>query len=190
MIASGGEPGLAVPVYELAEPTTEQEYNTGVKLFDRAKSFTILCEATYINYSWSTWSQGLFGILNGNKNYMFKIGSIESGKDHQSGSQVSTGNRYTALVMNETTSHRYCTDIFSKTNGTRTHKFFVRYNASTRLVECGIEGLPTTHYYTVDGQISSEEELKLLIGGATGTISIFKVYLSLLSDDEINAFYE
>lgn len=189
MIGAGGEPGPSIPIYELASPTTEQGYNTGVKLFDTAKSFTILCEITYNNYSW-TFPCGLFGILSGTNNYNFKLGSIEGCKNYQNGTLQGTSTLQEALILNKTASNRRGTYIFAKTNGERTHKIFVRYDSTTRLVECGIEALPTAHYYTTDGALTSSEELKLLIGGATGTVNIFKVYFSALPDAEINAFYE
>ena len=194
MMAGGVEPPpppipMPTPDYELASPTTTAGYNTGVKLFDTAKSFTILCEASFNNYSWTQWTQGLFGTVAGTKNLNFKLGSIDTGNDYQNGVVSATANRYTAIVLNKTQSNRRCSSLLPRSNTTQTKKFFVRYDHTTRKVEAGTYAPPTANYYTTDGDYISTQELQLLIGGAAGTVSIFKVYLQLLTDEQIGTFF-
>ena len=179
------------PVYELSVPTSTQEFDTGIKLFDIPKSFTILCEATFNNYSWNNgWTQGVFGILDGDANNTFKVGAVNNGKCIVSGEITETANRYTALVMNSTASDKYNTSLFARANSSTTRRIAIRYNADTRLVRGWGTKETTVCYYTVPSDIVSNNTLKLLIGGATGTISIFRVYLGVLTDAEIQAFYD
>lgn len=179
------------PVYELSAPTSTQEFDTGIKLFDIPKSFTILCEATFNNYSWNNgWTQGVFGILDGDANNTFKVGAVNNGQCIVSGEVTDTANRYTSLVMNSTASDKYNTSLFARANSSTTRRIAIRYNANTRLVQGWATKETTTCYYTVPSDIVSNNTLKLLIGGATGTISIFRVYLGVLTDAEIEAFYD
>lgn len=179
------------PVYEIPSPVTTQEFDTGIKLFDAPKSFTILCEATFRNSGWgSGWTQGVFGILDGDKNYTFKVGSVNNGYCIVSDEYSATANRYTALLMNPVSTDKYNVSLAAYSTSTLTRRLAVRYDASTRIARGWGTANAETTYFTVQGDVSSDNTLKLLIGGATGTISIFKVYLEALSDAEIQAFYD
>ena len=181
------EAGTTIPLwFELESATTTQSYDTGIKLFDEPKSFTILCDATFNNYSWTAWTQGVFGISTGK---YFRFGSINQGYDYEKDIQIATANRYSAMIMNNTSSGKMCASIIARSNSSTRRKFGVRYNHTTRKIECyqGTSGT-TNEWYTVPGDLSSNNTLKLLIGNATGTINRFKIYGGLLSIDDIVTF--
>lgn len=184
-------------IYELASATSTASYDTGVKLFDPAISFTILCDATFANRSWSA-TQTLFGIGTG---FAFALGS-RSGNDYVNGVlDTSNSRRYTALIMNNTTSDtdaKKMTSLLARfSNSTeQTHRFAIRYNATTFKVE-GFDDntsrddhAPTSRWYNLDSNYSSQTTVKFFLGNATGTINIFKVYDGLLTDAEINNFLD
>ena len=179
--------GQSIPLwFELESATTEQGYDTGVKLFDTPKSFTILCDATYNNYSWTAWTQGVFGISTGK---YFRFGSINQGYDYEKDAQIATANRYSAMIMNNTSSGKMCMSIIARSNASARRRFGIRYDHTTRKIEAYLGTSGTTNeWYTVPGDLTSNNTLKLLIGNASGTINRFKIYGGLLSVNEIVAF--
>ena len=193
MMMSGGEiapaPEPPIPpslLFELSEATTQADYDTNIKLFDEPKSFTILGTATFNNYNWTSWTQGIFGISTGN---YFRYGSIQSGKDMIDGELSATANRYTAIIMNYTSTGKYCSSLASRENTSKKRKFGIRYNHRTRKIECfNTTSGTTSHWWTLGGDLSSNSTLKLLIGSATGTVNVFKIYSGLLSDADIVQF--
>jgi len=188
--------GGIVPIYELASPCTTANYDTGVTLFDTPKSFTILCQASWNNRNWANTANnsknGLFGILDGSYNNMFKMGGIYQGYPYVDGVRTNTGNKYTAIVMNPATSGKMCSSIVARAADTSVlteSKLWVRYNATTRLVEAGVGVTPTDRYFTVSGDLTSSNTLRLCLNSnSSRTIEVFKVYDTALSDELIDAF--
>ena len=183
-------PPTPTPIYELAEPTNTNNYDTGVKLFETPTSFTILCEAKNNNYnSNSLWAPGIFGVPSGTKNYLLKIGAIDYGKDMRENTLDNTGNKYTALVMNSTASDRLCGDLEERYNGALTRRFAVTYDATTRKVQgWSTNTRDDKHWYIVPAYISDSGTIKFNIGNQTGTVSIFRVYDSILDGTTITSF--
>ena len=196
MMMAGGEitpaPGPPDPpepaelIYELESPTTEADYDTEVSLFDEPKSFTILCSATFKNYNWTDWTQGVFGT---GKGKYFRYGSIQNGNDYSEGAVAATANRYSAIIMNPGGSGSACSSMHSRDNSTKTRRFAIRYNHRTRKIE-GITSSSgtTTRWWILSSDVSSNNTIKLLVGGATGTINEFKIYSGCLTDTEIGTF--
>ena len=178
------------PIYELASPTAVQEYDTGIKLFDTPKSFTILCRAKFNNYYWnnSNWTAGIFGISTGNN---FKFGSINNGKDYRSDELFATANRYSAIIMNSTASNKRCSAIIARSNSMTERKIFVTYDHTTRIVKVGTASNVSTtiYWYTVPADLSSDNTIKLNLGYAATrcTVNAFKIYDRVLTDAQIES---
>lgn len=190
MIAAGGSVPPTPPtppslIYSIDSSVTTQNYDTGVKLFDTPKSFTILCVATFNNYNWNTnRTEGLYGISTGK---YFRVGAIANSDEYTSGEKTATGNRYTSVIMNDTSSGVRCTSIGSRVNGNQTLRFAVTYDHTTRKIY-GQSSDVKTHWYIVPGDVSSNNTLKLLIGGAAGTISTLEIYNGVLDGTTIDNF--
>lgn len=182
--AAGQSP---VPVFRLNEETTTQNYDTGIKLFDTPKSFTILCDAKFNNYSWTAWTQGVFGIAT---DRYFRFGSINNGNDYRNDALNSTANRYSAIIMNNTSSAKRCSSVFSRSNSSTRRKFAITYDHTTRKISAitSATGIVGQNWWTVPGDLISENSLKLLIGNAAGTIYAFEIYTEILSANKIGAF--
>lgn len=173
-------------LYELSSPTTTQDFDTGVKLFETAQSFTILCAASFNNYSWSGSTPGIFGISTG---FTFRVGRIASGNVYSNGEFSSTQTLYTALIMNKTSTTKMCTAMYGRQNDVQSRRFAVRYDAATRKVEAFLNDSGTTsQWYIVPDDIIGVATLKLLIGNASGTVSELKVYSGLLETSDISTF--
>lgn len=179
-------PGPTGLIYELDSPTSEANYDTNVLLFDTPKSFTILCSATFNNYSWTAHTEGVFGIGTGK---YFRFGAIGSGKDYTDGEASATANRYSAIIMNPGGSGSDCASIFSRSNSSINRRFAIRYNHRNRKIEgISLSSGTTAKWWTLSADVSSSSTLKLLIGNASGTINEFKVYSGCLTDTEIGTF--
>lgn len=185
---------VPTPIYEITSPVSTGNYDTGVKLFESPMSFTILCEASWNNYAWATNSNtqknGIFGILDGSYNNSFKVGGVYQGEEYLNDTYNTKANRYTAIVMNDTTSGKMCSSLFARLNGMyNNRRIWVRYNATTRLVEAGSDVTPTTHKFTVSGDITTSATIRLRLNANTSTtVNVFRVYNQLLSDDFIDSF--
>ena len=194
MIASGGTsptpptpPSPPTLTYSLPSATTTANYDTGVKLFDTPKSFTILCVATFNNYNWTGTSrtQGLYGISTGK---LFRFGAVASVDNYNDNAVVaSSTNYYGALVMNDTGSGNRATSIIARNNGNQTQRWAVTYDHTTRKVFATCN-TTTNHWYIVPGVLTSDNTLKLLIGNASGTISRLDIYNGVLDDTTIADF--
>lgn len=180
-------------IYELAEPTTTQGYDTGVKLFESPMSFTILCDVTFANRGWSNVSNvnSVFGISTGP---LFRVGACpeSTASDYRNGEFFATEKRYTALVMNASDDDpKKCTSLLSRmsTTAASTHRIAVRYDHTMRKVEGFTESIPapTARWFNI-GSLVSSNTLKFFLGSATGTMNIFRVYDGLLSDADLNTF--
>ena len=190
MIAAGGGEPPTPPtppslLYSLASPTTTKNYDTGVKLFDTPKSFTILCVATFNNYNWTNRTEGVYGISTGSD---FRVGSIASGEEYIDGEASTTGNRYTAVIMNNTSGTKKCVSILSRLNSSQTIRVAVTYNSATRKLFAERETSNKTHWYIMPGDLTSNATLKLLIGGASGTVSMLEIYNGVLDETTIDNF--
>ena len=189
--AGGGSPTPPTPtptlLYELSSPTTTQGFDTGVKLFETAQSFTILCAASFNNYSWSTGkTQGILGVSTG---VSFRVGYVSNGHIYSNGVESSTGNLYTGLAMNYDTNDRLCTAMYGRSNGVQSGRFAIRYDHTTRKVEAFLNTSGTTsQWYIVPSDIIGATTLKLLVGNASGTVSELKVYSGLLDSSDISTF--
>ena len=182
--AAGQSP---VPVFRLNEETTTQNYDTDIKLFDTPKSFTILCDATYNNNSWTAWTQGVFGISTG---LYFRFGSINQGQDYRNDALNTTANRYSAIIMNNTSSGKRCASVFARSNSLTRRKFAITYDHTTRKISAinSSTGVVGSLWWTVPDDLINENTLKLLIGNASGTIHAFEIYTEILSATAIGAF--
>lgn len=199
MVESGGVAPLPTPLYELEEPTSTANYNTGVKLFDPAISFTILCEAYFTNRTW----YNRHSIVALADDQQFRIcGYAQSFNGYVNGAVAETSNYYSAFVMNNLTSDtdkKKCGSIFARFPNTtkQTRRFAARFNATTLLAEGFSEHAasyhaPTIRWWYLNSNISSTNTIKLNANGATNSprVDIFRVYNSLLTDDQINAFLD
>ena len=174
-------------IYSISSSITTQNYDTGVKLFDTPKSFTILCEATYNNYNWTgtTRTQGLYGISTGG---LFRFGAVASVDGYTEDAVVASNtNYYSALVMNDTSSGNRATALYSRYNGNQTRRWVVTYDHTIRKV-FATEGTLSDRWYIVPGNLISDNTLKLLIGNATGTISKLDIYNGVLDGTAIDNF--
>lgn len=203
MILSGESPSpTPTPIYELASPlsavSSNNNYDTGVKLFDTPKSFTILCESNTNWYPWAS-TQSIFGIGTG---YEFRLGRTNSANHYQSGSKTaSSSSYYNALAFNNTTPGDADPDVKKVTSlgargssGKVVRRHAVRYDHTTYKAE-GFSTVgptfyaPTERYFYLHDNYISNATLKLEIGtSAYCGINIFKVYDSKLTDEQINAF--
>ena len=88
----------STPIYSIESSVTTQNYDTGVKLFDEPKSFTILCVATFNNYNWSatTSVQSILGISTDN---YFRVGKIYQGVNYNNNISTGTDNWYFAVAI-------------------------------------------------------------------------------------------
>ena len=187
---SGDTPTPPAPtptlLYELSSPTTTKDFDTGVKLFEVAQSFTILCAASFNNYWWTNWTQGILGISTG---YPFRVGCIQNGNVYANGEKTQTASLYTGLIMNNTTTAKLCTAMYGRQNTTQSRRFAIRYEHITRKVEAFLNTSGTTsQWYIVPDDIIGVATLKLLVGNASGTVSELKVYGGLLDTTDIVTF--
>ena len=177
----------STPIYSIESSITTQNYDTGVKLFDEQKSFTILGVATFNNYQWSSTdrTQSILGIST--ENY-FRFGAIYGGTKYNNNTSEGTDNLYLAIIMNDTNSGTRCTPVGSRVNGTQTLRFAITYDHTTRKIYGQSTPEVKTHWYIVPGDLSSESTLKLLIGGASGTVSTLEIYDNVLDWVTIDNF--
>ena len=190
-----GESAHPDVIYQLPSATNTASYDTGVKLFDSGKSFTILCEATLANRNW-TGTQSVFGI---DTDWTFRLGRASSGDNFVNGAFTQTGNLYTAIICNNTNSDTYtkkCCWLAGRMSNTssKTERFAVRYNHLLLKVEgfCNDGGValfaPTQAWFTLNESIVSNSSLKLNLSSANSTVNSLTIYNGLLSDGEINSF--
>lgn len=174
------------PIYSIESPVTTQNYDTEIKLFDEAKSFTILCVATFNNYDWSSTDrkQSIYGLSTDN---YFRVGAIYGGSTYEQNVSQGSSNLYCGLIMNNTSSGTMCTSVAARVNGNQTLRLAVTYDHTTRKIY-GQGSSLKTHWYIVPDDVSSEDTLKLLIGGAEGTISALKIYDEILDELTIDDF--
>lgn len=196
MVKQGGNQPLPTPIYELLEPTTTAEYDTGVKLFAPAITFTILCEAYWTNRN-NMNTRSLFALDTAGT---FRLGYANGFYNVTNGvPSTTTSNGYTALIMNASGDAvtKKCGSLQSRDSNTTPHtrRYAVRYNAESFLVE-GFSGTattynaPTSRWWELSKNISSDKTIKLIMNGIADTpqVNIFRVYDSLLTDDQINDF--
>lgn len=188
MIAAGVSPTPPTPspslIFSLSGDVTTANYDTEVQLFDEPKSFTILFEASFNNYSWTS-AQGMMGV--GSDNY-FRYGSIRDGKDYKSGEVIATANRYTAIIMNTSASGKNCASLDSRQNAVVTRKVAIRYDHTTRLVKAFVSHDMENRWWVIDGDVTTSDTLKLLVGNASGTVMVCDIYDGLLTDTQIETF--
>ena len=177
----------AIPFYTIESPITTQNYDTEVQLFDEPKSFTILGVASFNNYNWSSTDrvQSLIGLSTDN---YFRLGAIYGCSAYNNNASLGTENYYCALIMNYTSSGKRATSIGSRVNGTQTLRFAITYDHTTRKIYGQASTENKTHWWIVPGDLESEDTLKLLIGGATGTISTLEIYDKVLDWMTIDNF--
>lgn len=184
-------------IYELASPTNTASYDTGVKLFDTAKSFTILCEAKFANRNWTS-SQTIFGLGTG---WVFRVGRATSANEYTNGAKTTSNvNRYTAFVMNNTSTDsdtKKMTSLFARMSNTtaQTKRFAVRYNHTTHKAEGMSDAnanlhAPSNGWWNIGADYISDTTLKLNMGSANSTVNILKIYNGLLDDATINSFID
>ena len=92
--------------------------------------------------------------------------------------------------MNYDTNDRLCTAMYGLKNEVQSKRFAIRYDAATtRKVEVFLSATGTTsQWYTIPNDIIGSATIKLLIGGASGTVSELKIYSGLLEASDISTF--
>jgi len=173
-------------IYSLEEPVSS-EFDTNVKLFDTPKSFTILCDATWNNNSSGSWKNAVLGISTSN---YFRFGTIGNGKDYQNGELYATANRYSAIIMNTTSTGVMCSSCYSRSDSSTRRRFGIRYNHTTRTIECFVSSTSDTtgHWYTLSSDITGNATLKLLLNSMTGTVHALEVYSGVVDVSVIKSF--
>lgn len=190
LVQSGGT-SSPTPIYTLAASTTEVSYDTGVKLFDTPKSFTILCQA-YVNiYPWQS-VQTMFGLDTG---WRFRVGRVNSGNPYYSNVVGTASSYYCALTFNNTATDpdtQKCRSMYSRgSNAKSTKRIAVRYDHTTHRVEGNAPQItaPGTGWWLLSDDISTEDTIKLNVSIANGCrIDTFVVYNDILSDAAVNDF--
>lgn len=180
------------PVFQLSEATSTNDYDTEIELFDTAKSFTILCEFTFNNYSWSG-SKSLFG----HAGFRLGYGTID---DYVDGAVIASNtSRFTAVMLNPSSvsNHYRGTALVARTNGSQTRRFAVRYDHTTRKCEGFVYGdsdreVPTVSWFiTADDVVYTDgRTIKLNINSSGSTANEFEIYTAYLPDSRITAFLE
>lgn len=194
--AASPTPPTPTLIYELSTATSTGTYDTGVKLFDTPRDFTILCEGVFSNRNWSS-TQSLLGT---GTDAMFRIGRGSSLHEYASGNYYTTANRYTAWIMNNLDAD---TDTFK---GVAVFSRFSSTTKQTRRIACkydhlnkcfygasddGVSNyLPNNKWFYLDENITSNETLKLNLGSSGSTINILRIYFELLDNDIINGFLQ
>jgi hypothetical protein len=180
-ILTVNQAGASGLIYQLPAEKTG-EFDTGVKLFDTPKSFTIYLDTTFKNYSW-TGNNRLIGL---NSTSLFGLGRIASGRDHSDGEYTATATRYTAVIMNSSTSDKNCSSCVARTNGYIRRQFAITYNATTRRIAAFVDNdTRTSRWYNLSADLISDLTLKVLVGiSSTGTIHDLKVYNYCMTDAE------
>lgn len=175
-----------VLLYQNSEPITSST-DTGVKLFDPPISFTILMDATFNNYNWTT-AQGIIGLSYNTRR--FRIGRVSDGEGFVSGVSQGTGNYYTALSLND--SGYACTGLYSRYNGNLRRKFAVKYDATTHKVFAF--GPPNTYigdrWYYLSANPENTYTVELLVGNAGGTVHDVQIYQGLMSETDMLAYMQ
>lgn len=182
------EAAAAPPVllYQNSAPITSST-DTGVKLFDPPISFTILMDATFNNYNWTT-AQGIIGLSYNTRR--FRIGRVSSGESFISGVSQGTGNYYTAITLND--SGVECTPVYSRYNGNLRRKLAVKYDATTHKVLAF--GDPATYigdrWYYLSANPENSYTVELLVGAGSGTVHDVQIYQGLMSDTDMLAYMQ
>lgn len=183
-------------IFELDSPTNTVLYDVGINPFYYNMSFTILCEATFKNYSWSNNNHSLFGVTNTTSMWNdFRIGYIGSGQEYSKGIvSNSSVNRYTALCFNAASAGtKKMTSFYARKNSNQTSRLVVRYDASIFKID-GCSDEKKASFGNFWWALSSSPTqnitatIKLNGNGAGSTIQIFKLYDGLLTDQELLDF--
>jgi hypothetical protein len=198
MQAASGGGGVTGLIYETSGDISGW-YDTGLKLFDTPKSFTIYCEATFNNYNWtgnaiSTY-KAIFGI---NGYYGFYVGR-SLGTEYTNNTKGSTNiGRYTALVMNETTTDRTSaetkmTSLYGRANSNTRKKIAVTYDHTTRTVHGYSAANPpptNTRWWMLSSDLITDLPIILNFRGADSVVNIFEVYDYCMTGEEVAERFE
>ena len=175
-----------VLLYQNSAPITSST-DTGVKLFDPPISFTILLDATFNNYNWTT-SQGIIGLSYNTRR--FRIGRVSNGEAFISGVSQGTGNYYTALTLNDDGVE--CTGLYPRYNGNLRRKFAVKYDAITHKVFAF--GTPDSYvgnrWYYLSANPEKTYTVELIVGGGNGTVHDVQIYQGLMSDTDMLSYMQ
>lgn len=181
-------------IYELASAVSTTNYDTNVKLFDPAISFTILLEATYKNYNWTGDTQAIFRI---NSGLTFRFGRMQGIHETANNTPASTTSAlYTGVAFNNSNDAvpKKAASLKARQNATITKRYAFRFDLSTLRFEGNNDGsqlAPSASWWNISSAISSSDTIKLNVGtGTSCTVNIFKVYNGVLTDAEVNAFIQ
>lgn len=202
---------VITPAYELASPTSTQNYDTGWIPFPTTpKDFTILCEAYCCNYYWNgSGNRAIFALTSG---ATFRMGYASGYNYYANG--VKTGSSktpYTALVFNQAASSGQnpqdtdvlkCSSLYPRDASSSTYttkRVAVRFDCTTLKVE-GFSArgqssyrAPTDQWWNIEHypDIYSTTAIKLCFAlSSTCTVNVFRAYDCKLSDDQINDFLD
>lgn len=177
-------------IYSLASAVSTSDFDTGVKLFDTPKSFSILCDANANNSNWQG-EQSIFGL---DTTYTFRCGRVNNG-DAMVDNVRTSGNSYaTAVTCNHSddTLQGKCRSLYAKSSGQK--RIAVTYDAPSRTVRCFSASsssffAPNNAWWTLSDDIVSNDTIKLRYGNIDYcTINTFNIYNGILTNDQINDF--
>lgn len=190
MVLRGGE--LSHVLYELPAPVSIADFDTGFKLFDQPRSFTVLLEAKYNNYQWLDSRISIFAIDSGTT---FRLGRLANVKETaQNVSATSTSNFFSGIAMNSngdavTTK---AASMAARRNSKTVRRNAFRFDLTSLRFEGNNNGsliAPSTAWWLLSAPIVSNDTIVLNVNtGSTCDVNIFKVYDYAMTDAEVNEF--
>ena len=191
---SKADEAVPIPFYSLSSAVSSADYDTGLKLFDTPKTFTILCEAHANVYSWGN-THAMFGLGTG---LTFRVGRtgnvIKMVANAAEGSATNYNCGFACNYSGDSRTNKARSVYAKGSNEKSLRRIAVTYNATTRKVNVFSAGYsnmsaPNDAWWTLSGDISSETTIKLNIStGYSCTVNHFNVYGKILSDAQINDF--
>lgn len=191
---------VITPAYELASPTSTENYQISWAPLSTYKDFTILCEAYCSNRNWGSSAKSVFAISSGAS---FRAGAATNYNYYESNVKTSTGSPYLAIIFNKATSvggqdedPYKCMSLFTRdSSATKTLK---RFACRFDYANLKIQGFstrdagryaPNNYWWNVSLYPYFENGLYLNYNtGTTCQINIFRGYECMLTDDQINDF--
>lgn len=181
MMAGSEPPDMGTAIYRIDNVSTTQR-DTGVKLADTDKSYTILTEFSFPNavISGNSWKVG----TNFNPYAVGTLDNVQSG-GQAAGAQI--GQNFFRIRYFDKASYQYAnTETAPFFSSTGRHRFAHWHEAGSGTASANMDGYITRT--TASGTFTATNDTLLVIGNASVNFHTMLVYDKLLTEQEISSY--